>query len=123
MVLFVDINDVCRAPLAARLYEQTHEMQAHSAGIYAQPGAALGDAVRSALLHGHRAQMLSHTMVEKAKYVWCVTAAIAWHLSQEYPQYADKIQAMEDVSDPFGMGRRAYEQCQRELRAQVEKLI
>ncbi len=122
MVLFVDIDDVCRAPLAARLYEQTHGVPAHSAGVYAHPGTALGDAVRPARLDGHTSQMLSDAMMDKAQCVWCVTAAIARHLTAQYPQHAHKIRAMEDVPDPLGTGRDGYLACERRLRAQVEEL-
>lgn len=122
MVLFVDINDVCRAPLAARLYEQGHGGAAHSAGVYAFPGAALGDAVRPAELDGHTAQLLSGAMLDKAERVWCVTAAIACHLLAQYPQHAHKIRAMDDVPDPFGGGREAYLACAQQLRAQLEEL-
>lgn len=122
MILFVDINDVCRAPLAAALYARGHSTPAHSAGVYAQDGAALGDAVRPAILDGHRSRALSAAMLEKADGVWCVTAAIARHLAEEHPQHAHKIRALDDIPDPFGMGREAYAQCAARIRAQVEEL-
>lgn len=122
MILFVDINDVCRAPLAAQLYEQRRGLPAHSAGIYAQEGVCLGDAVRPTELDGHRAQPLSAAMLEKADVVWCVTAAIAQHLAEEYPQHAHKIQPMGELPDPFGMGRSAYERCAQQIYTQVEAL-
>ncbi|MDO5784253.1 MAG: hypothetical protein Q4P20_04225 [Eubacteriales bacterium] len=120
MILFVDINDVCRAPLAAELYRRTHDADAHSAGVYADEGAALCDAVRPALLDGHVSRQLSASMLEKADAVWCVTAAIARHLAEEYPQHAHKIHAMQEIDDPAGMGRGAYEACARRIRTQVE---
>lgn len=120
MILFVDINDVCRAPLAAELYRRTHGAEAYSAGVYADEGAALCDAVRPALLDGHVSRQLSDAMLQKADAVWCVTAAIARHLAQEHPQYAHKIHAMQEIDDPAGMGRGAYEACVQHIRAQVE---
>ncbi len=122
MILFVDMNDVCRAPLAAELYRRTHGVRAYSAGVYADEGAMLCDAVRPALLDGHLSRQLSVSMLEKADVVWCVTAAIARHLTEEHPQYAHKIHAMREVDDPTGMGRDAYEACAQRLRAQVEKM-
>ena len=120
MILFVDVNDVCRAPLAAALYRRIHGAQAHSAGVYTDEGACLCDAVRPALLDGHTARQLSEAMLEKADAVWCVTAAIARHLEEDSPQFAHKIHAMQEVPDPTGMGRKAYEACEQQLRAQVE---
>lgn len=120
MILFVDINDVCRAPLAAALYRRTHGTEAYSAGVYADEGAALCDAVRPALLDGHTARQLSTSMLQKADAVWCVTAAIARHLAEEHPQDAHKIHAMQEIDDPAGMGRDAYQACAQRIRAQVE---
>ena len=122
MVLFVDINDVCRAPLAAALYRRTYGKPAHSAGVYADEGAALCEAVCPPLIREHRSRQLSAAILEKADVVWCVTAAIARHLAEEYPQQAHKIHAMTDIEDPFGMGKEAYARCAEEVRAQVEDL-
>lgn len=122
MVLFVDINDVCRAPLAAALYQRACGKPAYSAGVYADEGAALCKAVCPPLIGAHRSRQLSAAMLEKADDVWCVTAAIARHLAEEHPQQAHKIHAMADIEDPFGMGNEAYARCADEIRAQVEEL-
>lgn len=121
MILYVDYNDVCRAPLAAAIHAQIYGEHAYSAGVYADEGAAICDAVRPKLLDGHRAHALSASMLEKADELWCVTAAIAHHLTAEHPMYAHKIHAMEDVPDPFGMGQQAYEQCAAQIRRQLEE--
>ncbi|HBI64733.1 MAG TPA: hypothetical protein DDX51_06400 [Clostridiales bacterium] len=122
MILFVDINDVCRAPAAARIYRSLHQKPAHSAGVYADEGAALGAGICPELLSGHTARVLSGSVLDKADEVWCVTGAIARHLAQEHPRQAHKIHAMRDVDDPFGGGRTAYEHCIRQIRAQVEEM-
>lgn len=122
MILFVDINDVCRAPLAAILYNRSHGTPAYSAGVYADEGAALCEEICPPLLHGHQSRQLSDAVVEKAQEIWCVTAAIARHLMEEYPQQAHKIHAMEDIPDPFGMGKEIYMQCADDIRIQVEAL-
>ncbi|MDO4173498.1 MAG: hypothetical protein Q4D42_01925 [Eubacteriales bacterium] len=122
MILFVDYNDVCRAPLAAAWYTKLHGKKAYSAGIYADEGAAICDAVRPAMLDGHCARSLSGAMLDKAEEIWCVTAAIARHLAEEQPRYADKIHALEDIDDPCGMGKQAYEACAAEIRKQVEAM-
>ena len=89
--------------------------------MYADEGAAVCDAVRPQLLDGHRSRRLSQTMLEKADAVWCVTAAIARHLSEQHPAHAGKIHAMEDIPDPSGMGKQAYEQCADAIRRQLEE--
>ncbi len=122
MVLFVDINDVFRAPLAAALYRHTCGRTAHSAGIYVDEGAALCEALCPPLLRGHRSRPLSAAMMEKADCVWCVTAAIARQLAETYPRHAHKLRAMADIADPFGMGGAAYAQCERDIRAQMEAM-
>lgn len=121
MILYVDYNDVCRAPLAAAIHARIYGEHAYSAGVYADEGAAICDAVRPKLLDGHRAHQLSASMLEKADVIWCVTTAIAHHLIAEHPEYANKIYAMEDVADPFGMGAQAYEQCAAHIRRQMEE--
>lgn len=120
MILFVDYNDVCRAPLAAAVYERIHRKKAYSAGVYVDEGAFVCDEVRPALLDGHKACRLSAAMLDKADEIWCVTAAIARHLAEEQPKHAAKIHAMTDIPDPIGMGKGAYAQCAEEIRRQVE---
>lgn len=122
MLVFIDYNDVCRAPLAAKLYTQIHGKQAYSAGVYADEGAKLCDEVRPALLDGHTSRKLTVPMLEQANEIWCVTAAIARHLTEQQPQYAYKIHAMQEISDPFGMGSEAYQQCVQQIRIQVEAM-
>ena len=121
MILYVDYNDVCRAPLAAAMHARVYGEHAYSAGVYADEGAAVCDAVRPKLLDGHRSRRLSQAMLEKADAVWCVTAAIARHLAEEHPAHAGKIHAMEDIPDPSGMGKQAYAQCAEDIRRQLEE--
>lgn len=123
MLLFVDINDVFRAPMAALLYHQMSGQPAHSAGVYVKEGSALGDAVRPYELDGHSSRMLSASMLEKADAVWCMTAAIARHLREDHPQYAQKIHAMEDIPDPVGTGAQGYADCIPLIRAGVEAML
>lgn len=123
MILFVDINDVCRAPLAAALYRRICGKPAYSAGVYADEGAMLCEEVCPPMIREHRSRQISAAMLEKAQTVWCVTAAIAYHLAEEHPKQAHKIHAMEDIDDPFGMGKEAYMRCVETIRAQVEGLV
>lgn len=122
MILFVDYNDVCRAALAAAYYEKLHGKRAQSAGVYADVGAALGKTVCPPELEKHTARQLTEKMVNHAEKIYCVTYAIARHLSETYPQQAHKIDAMEDIADPLGQGRQAYLDCARQIKIQVEAM-
>lgn len=122
MILFVDYNDVFRAPLAAALYTQICGKPAHSAGVYADAGAQLGDAVRPKQLDAHRARCLSASMLAKADAVWCVTAAIAQHLTEEHPEARQKIHALPEIADPTGSGRAGYAQCEQHIRRIIEEM-
>ncbi len=123
MVLFVDYNDVFRAPLAAAFYTQTYRKPAHSAGVYADEGAQLGDAVRPKMLDTHRARCLSASMLAKADAVWCVTAAIARHLTEEHPEAKQKIHALPDIPDPTGSGKEGYAQCEQHICRIIEEMM
>ena len=113
MILFVDYNDVFRAPMAAALYTQKHGRRAYSAGVYAEEGAQLGT---------HLARQLSASMLAKADEIWCVTAAIARHLTEEHPEASKKIHALPEISDPAGSGRDGYARCEQRIRRIVEEM-
>lgn len=122
MILFVDYNDVFRAPMAAALYTQKHGRRAYSAGVYAEEGVQLGDAIRPKQLRTHLARQLSASMLAKADEIWCVTAAIARHLTEEHPEASKKIHALPEISDPAGSGRDGYARCEQRIRRIVEEM-
>ena len=123
MILFVDINDVFRAPMAAYWYQTISGIPAHSAGVYAQEHSCLCDAVRPQELDGYFSEQISDTMMKKADKIYCVTASVAEHLKEEYPQYKHKIYVMENIEDPIGMGRNGYAQYANDIRTRVEDLL
>lgn len=126
MVLFLDIDDVCRAPLAAALYQKMHAgRMAQSAGVYAAPdtevnsnavcaGEALGVS-----LGLHRSQLVTAVMIQTAEAVYCMTEAIAEYVRRAYPAEAQRIMALE-ISDPFGSAE--YKACAWEIARCVEGL-
>ena len=126
MILFLDIDDVCRAPLAAALYQKTHPGKAAcSAGVYAAPDTAInhnavcaGEAI-GVSVEGHTSRAVCAQNIADAKAVFCMTQAIAEYVRREHPEAAERIYALE-IPDPFGSTE--YEACAREIAKQVEEL-
>lgn len=128
MILFVDINDTCRAPIAAAC-AGTHGLTACSAGVYSMEG--LGPdaaAVRAARaqgldLSGHTARSLEDPLLAQADAVYCMTAAIARHLREERPECAVKLRPFAEIGDPFGGSEEGYAACVQQIRRGVEALL
>ena len=125
-ILFLDIDDVCRAPLAAALYRKTHSGRfACSAGVYAAPGTEINhNAVRAGeavgvSVEGHTSRAVCAQDIADAKAVVCMNQAIAEYVRREHPEAAERINALE-IPDPFGSTE--YEACAREIAKQVEEL-
>lgn len=126
MILFLDIDDVCRAPLAAALYRKTHSGRfACSAGVYVAPGTEINhNAVRAGeaigvSVEGHTSRAVCAQDIADAKAVVCMTQAIAEYVRRDHPEAAERIHALE-IPDPFGSTE--YEACAREIAKQVEEL-
>ena len=126
MILFLDIDDVCRAPLAAALYRKTHSGRfACSAGVYAAPDTEINhNAVRAGeavgvSVEGHTSRAVCAQDIADAKAVVCMTQAIAEYVLRDHPEAAERIHALE-IPDPFGSTE--YEACAREIAKQVEEL-
>lgn len=126
MILFLDIDDVCRAPLAAALYRKTHSGRfACSAGVYAAPDTEInhnavcaGEAI-GVSVEGHTSRAVCAQDIADAKAVVCMTQAIAEYVLRDHPEAAERIHALE-IPDPFGSTE--YEACAREIAKQVEEL-
>lgn len=125
-VLFLDIDDVCRAPLAAALYQKTHpHKMAHSAGVYTAPGTEInGNAVHAGAvfgvsLDGYRSRAVTEQDIRDAGAVYCMTEAIAEYVRRDYPDASERIYALE-IADPFGSA--AYEACAWEIAQKTEVL-
>ena len=127
MILFVDINDVCRAVMAAACYEKRLGRPAEHAGVYVEEGTPPADfavqAAESAGLSLDRSgsRLVCAEQLEQAECVYAMTAAIAGHLKQDFGQFARKIYAL-DSDDPFGQGLACYQECLDDIMAQVEAL-
>lgn len=128
MILFVDINDVCRAALAAAYCGRKLQQEAEHAGVYGQEGTPASELVQSAAqavgldLSGHTAQPLTEETMQRAQAIYGMTAAITEHLRADYPAYADKMTALE-IADPFGQGREEYDRCVQAIRDALEAAL
>ena len=128
MILFVDINDVCRATLAAVYCGQKLGREAEHVGVYGQEGTPASELVQSAAkksgldLGKHTAQPLTEEAMQRAQAIYGMTAAIIEHLRADYPAYAEKMAALE-IADPFGQGRKEYDRCVQAIRDALEAAL
>ncbi|MDO5547054.1 MAG: hypothetical protein Q4F79_01050 [Eubacteriales bacterium] len=127
MVLFVDINDTCRAAAAALYYQAAKGVPASHAGMFAEegicPGKLAGEAAheQGIDLGDVTSVGLCEELLRRADCVCAVTASIAARLAEDYPAYAHKIRSIE-IPDPFGLGKQAYLDCFARICEQVEGL-
>lgn len=127
MILFVDINDVCRAAVAAAFCQHRLRKEAEHAGVYGTEKTAPSELVLHAAdkmgldLREHTACLLTEQQMQRAERIYGMTAALTAHLRQDYPEYAGKIAAME-IPDPFGQGQDAYERCVQRICTSLEEM-
>lgn len=135
-IVFVCTGNTCRSPMAEGLFramggEEKLGVKAASAGLFAQDGMRptpfAVDAVKElgADITAHHARQLTAEIVERAKYLVCMTAAHYDRLIQEYPQAEEKTYMLmkRDVSDPFGGDLHTYRRCAAQLQEGIAELI
>lgn len=140
-IVFVCTGNTCRSPMAEVMLQQLLRedegaFQIRSAGTYASEG---GGAARFAVevmadyglsLEHHRSQGLSGSIVEKADLLLTMTEAHRDSIVGRFPEAENKTFALKpfvgeggDVSDPFGMGKVAYEQTAAELSRLLQGVV
>ena len=133
-VLFVCTGNTCRSPMAAALANNIFTKRgiaavAISCGVFATPGSRASQNAAKVMKDGwgidissHKARITCENDVGAADFVIAMTAGHKNHLVMQYPEFADKIYAVneicsdgQDIDDPFGAGTDIYLQCARQI--------
>jgi len=129
LMLFICTGNTCRSPMAqglvAKALADEDDWEVRSAGVAASVGSSESRHTsevlleRGASLQGFRSRQVSAGMMKQASVVFCMTQGHRDQLLEEFPDCADKCYLVGDFSakhpgsnvpDPFGMGRKSYEQ-------------
>jgi glycine hydroxymethyltransferase len=143
-VLFVCTGNVCRSPMAEALFRELvkdrGDYEVVSAGVGALPGQAASAHTANILrekgldLSSFRSRPLTLDLMEKATHIFAMAGHHLEAIEMDFPQAADKAYLVsefcsddalrnQDVPDPIGMGREAYEETRRMLEAMLPSVL
>jgi protein-tyrosine-phosphatase len=128
-ILFVCTGNTCRSPMAEGLFRKAvsgrGDFQIASAGVSAYPGDRISTETekilkaRGAEIPQFRSQPVTAELLEQASHVFAMTEGHLRSLMAQFP--GQGVGA--DVPDPFGMGRKAYEETAKVLDLAIPSLI
>jgi len=145
-ILFVCSGNTCRSPMAAglaaklladRLGCRVGELPSRgwailSAGVYAatgnapSPEAAAAASALGADISSHRTQKATRELINKAELIFCMTGEHVKAVLELVPSAAGKVRRLvprQDISDPAGGGKKAYESTAGRLRLAAARVI
>jgi len=128
-ILFVCTGNTCRSPMAEVMMIELlkekgiKDVDVSSAGIsvFGQSGASYNSvmtmAKRNIDLTSHTSRALTDGMLDAADMVFTMTRSQRDTIKRILPQYAKKVQMLNDtdVSDPFGGDLDEYQDCADEI--------
>ncbi len=149
-IVFICSGNTCRSPMAAglagkllakRLGCRVGELPSRgwaivSAGTWAANGgsasaeASAAAAALGADISAHRSQKATKELIEGAEMVFCMTADQVEDVKRLAPSSTGKVRrlaARQDISDPAGGGKKAYEQTaarlQQALSREIDRMV
>ena len=141
-IIAVCTGNICRSPVAEYLLRKkladTPGWKVASAGLHAVDGYPISSFSGEALAEygidasGHRSQLLTREMVDRADYVLVMTRAHRQDLVSQWPEHAAKVHLLtsfgvenagEDISDPIGQSIETYRAVCRRIDGAVSDFI
>ncbi len=133
-ILFVCSGNTCRSPMAQALLtnaakKNNVKIEALSAGLFAQESEPYSANALFALKNrgidfDGSARKLSKKDIEECDAAFGMNTGIAREMCARFPEYVEKIYVFpKEISDPFGKGLSAYENCLEEIKSGVELIV
>ena len=138
-ILIVCTANICRSPVVMALLDNNlhktegEDWNVSSAGTWAQPGDGASDysvllmAEQGLDISDHSSRPIDQEMLANSDLVLCLETGHSEALRAEFPDQAEKIYTLSEISgpaysvrDPYGGTREAYEQMVREVTKLIE---
>lgn len=145
-IMFICTGNICRSAMAEAMLkkmakENQKNMEIYSCGIFADDGDIPTENAIETMkqygidLKGHRATNIRHSHIEEMDLILCATISHKISVLQLYPQLENKVFTLKeyvgmkdevneiDIKDPWGYDLKTYQECAKEIKECLEKLI